>query len=498
MVAQKKKGVWDKMEVDQCDEEPRSCGSDAMKRRKSEVTKTLWGDVEQPVIRRASEHKWRAERRTGRARQKLTSTWFTRQAESSETTALLRHNDNQRFGLCACIVVHNEADTIVSTLDRLRVGAAIDCAIVVDTGFDAGTITLVTRYLERHALPGRVVQWPRNTRTDPDIDRGEARTFALRQCAGVSYFTLMLDADAHLHGHLDFFAASSAVASPVTRQGGDHKARSGNEAAATRASTLYDTEDRRESEAATRLRSWRELYEADRVHAYLLRFGQKNGERFWRPAVFRNDGSWRYQYAVHEMARTERADPVMLSLHGSAHPAKDAHYYIELQCCDARGRDPRGFERDAERLLRDHTRDPGDVHHIHFLAQSHRDAGDRVQALAWYRKYARALEASLPPPTTPGTSASEPPPTSSRPMLLPAPKSAVPDSSGNVSTTLVPSASRLLLSTVLRAVPPSGLVCARRLLSHADSSAFSPGASAVATSVADVSVWMCAAAAASQ
>jgi glycosyltransferase involved in cell wall biosynthesis len=349
---------------------------DAAKRRQKDMEKALYGDVGVGSTRRyTSEHERRLGSRISKAKQKLTSAWFTQHAESLETTELLhKHNEGRRFGLCVCVVVHNDADSIVSTLECLRIGTSVDCMVVVDTGSEDATTGPVVRYLERYGIPGRIVRRPHDAHTGidvgtgSDVDRGEARTFALRQCAGLSYFILMMNATDHLRGKLDFFPTC------------------------TNSTTIALAS---KEECGRRSELWRELYDADRVHAYLLLFGKNNGERYWCPAVYRNDGSWRYQYAVHERARTDRVDAVMVALPRHDKLTQGGSYYIESRHPAARTCDGFRLDADIARLLHDHTKDPGDTHHIHFLAQSHRDAGNRVQALFWYRKYARTLEASL-------------------------------------------------------------------------------------------------------
>ena len=151
---------------------------------------------------------------------------------------LLKKNKNEKYSLCGCMIVKNEAHIIHESLNTLL--PYIDCWCISDTGSTDGTQDIIKQFFADHHVPGYLVQttWPNHF--------GKARSAALDKCYGLSHFVFMFDADDIIHGNI----------------------------------TIPD---------------WKNL-EAD---AFKCRFG--GGEfAYWRLSIFRNDGSWRYEGILHE------------------------------------------------------------------------------------------------------------------------------------------------------------------------------------------------------
>src|SRR5439155_3204354 len=118
----------------------------------------------------------------------------------------------------------------------------IDCWVISDTGSTDGTQDIIKNFFKTNNVPGYLVQttWPDHF--------GKARSAALNKCYGLSEYIFMFDADDIINGSL-------------------------NEP------------------------DW----EHCEVDAFKLKFG--GGEFVYqRLSIFKNDGSWRYEGALHEYA----------------------------------------------------------------------------------------------------------------------------------------------------------------------------------------------------
>jgi glycosyltransferase involved in cell wall biosynthesis len=88
-------------------------------------------------------------------------------------------------------IVKDEAGVIERCLDSVR--PLVDYVLIVDTGSSDGTQRVIARWLERHCIPGQVLERPwRNFR-----DNRNESIEALRQVAEVDY-ALTIDADEYL------------------------------------------------------------------------------------------------------------------------------------------------------------------------------------------------------------------------------------------------------------------------------------------------------------
>lgn len=92
--------------------------------------------------------------------------------------------------LCLNMIVKNESLIIERLLESVL--GHIDCYFICDTGSTDNTREIITRFFEKHAIPGKVI-------SEPFRDFGYNRTFAMRACedimeGGVKYI-LLLDAD---------------------------------------------------------------------------------------------------------------------------------------------------------------------------------------------------------------------------------------------------------------------------------------------------------------
>jgi glycosyltransferase involved in cell wall biosynthesis/GR25 family glycosyltransferase involved in LPS biosynthesis len=110
--------------------------------------------------------------------------------------------------------------------------------------------------------------------------------------------------------------------------------------------------------------------------AYRLRFGPDFV--FWRTGLFRLNRGWEFRGAVHEYPVCVDAEADTVNLEGP--------YHVVFRSLGGRAHDPLRFQRDAEALLEEWDRAPGDPRTAFYLGQSFRDAGDLDRALAWYRQ----------------------------------------------------------------------------------------------------------------
>lgn len=111
--------------------------------------------------------------------------------------------------------------------------------------------------------------------------------------------------------------------------------------------------------------------------AYSLRYGTEFV--FWRTQIFRSTLPWRYEGVLHEYpvcdapARIERLE---------------GDYHLVWRTMGGRSQVADKFARDVAVLAEAHERDPDDPRTVFYLAQSHRDAGDDLQALERYEQRA--------------------------------------------------------------------------------------------------------------
>ena len=88
--------------------------------------------------------------------------------------------------LCLNMIVKNESRIIRRLFDS--VVNIIDCYCICDTGSTDNTIEIIEQYFREKNIPGKVVQ-------EPFKNFCHNRTFALKECVGMSDFVLLLDAD---------------------------------------------------------------------------------------------------------------------------------------------------------------------------------------------------------------------------------------------------------------------------------------------------------------
>lgn len=123
----------------------------------------------------------------------------------------------------------------------------------------------------------------------------------------------------------------------------------------------------------------RELLSSTNYDAFGLRVGY-GPSSYERIHVVRTSLPWRYVGVRHEYI-----DCGVPALVGGHLPG----VRYEVAGGGARSRDPEKYLRDAEALLVDLDRDPGNPRTVFYIAQSYRDAGRSREALVWYRKRAR-------------------------------------------------------------------------------------------------------------
>lgn len=95
--------------------------------------------------------------------------------------------------ICLNMIVKNEADIIVETLDNIRLSIEIDYVVICDTGSSDGTRDKITNYLKTHHIQGEVHEhtWK---------DFAYNRNLALSLCDGKADYVIVFDADDRFHG----------------------------------------------------------------------------------------------------------------------------------------------------------------------------------------------------------------------------------------------------------------------------------------------------------
>ena len=97
--------------------------------------------------------------------------------------------------ICLNMIVKNEANIIVDTLDNIREHIAIDTVVICDTGSTDNTVEVIEAYLKTHQIKGIVHhhQW-QNFEVN--------RNLALQACEGLSDYILVFDADDRFYGNV--------------------------------------------------------------------------------------------------------------------------------------------------------------------------------------------------------------------------------------------------------------------------------------------------------
>jgi tetratricopeptide (TPR) repeat protein len=94
--------------------------------------------------------------------------------------------------LCLNMIVKNESNIITRLFDSVL--SIIDSYCICDTGSTDNTIEIIEHYFKEKGVPGKVVQ-------EPFKNFCHNRTFALKECVGMSDYVLLLDADMILEIH---------------------------------------------------------------------------------------------------------------------------------------------------------------------------------------------------------------------------------------------------------------------------------------------------------
>lgn len=88
--------------------------------------------------------------------------------------------------LCLNMIVKNEEKVITRLFDSVL--PIIDCYCICDTGSTDNTIKIIEDYFKNKNIPGKIV-------IKPFVNFCHNRTFALKECVGMSDYVLLLDAD---------------------------------------------------------------------------------------------------------------------------------------------------------------------------------------------------------------------------------------------------------------------------------------------------------------
>ena len=90
------------------------------------------------------------------------------------------------MSLCLNMIVKNESKHIIRMLNSVY--TLLDAYCICDTGSDDNTIELIKTFFESKNIPGKIIE-------EPFKNFEYNRTFAMKQCIGMSDYVLLLDAD---------------------------------------------------------------------------------------------------------------------------------------------------------------------------------------------------------------------------------------------------------------------------------------------------------------
>jgi glycosyltransferase involved in cell wall biosynthesis len=99
-----------------------------------------------------------------------------------------------------------------------------------------------------------------------------------------------------------------------------------------------------------------------------------------RHQIFKTGIGWCYEGALHECAICKGKEKVIAGV-------LPPETYMETRCEGARSKDPEKYKKDALLLLKQWEEQPTNYRTLHYLAQSYRDAGDKENAIKYYREY---------------------------------------------------------------------------------------------------------------
>jgi len=121
------------------------------------------------------------------------------------------------------------------------------------------------------------------------------------------------------------------------------------------------------------------LWSMDNVDGFALRI-QHGSIWHQRVQIFRTGIGWAYEGVLHESPRSlTKANPSIAML--------PPQTYMVTRCEGARSRDPLKYAKDAALLEAELAKKPGDSRTLFYLAQSYRDAGNKADAAATYKRF---------------------------------------------------------------------------------------------------------------
>jgi glycosyltransferase involved in cell wall biosynthesis len=128
------------------------------------------------------------------------------------------------------------------------------------------------------------------------------------------------------------------------------------------------------------------LWERDDIDGFMMHL--HHGSLVHRRLqVFRTGIGWRYEGIVHETPICEKSDLTIAVL--------PEVIYMETRCEGVRSRNPQKYADDAFILEKEVEQDPTNTRTVFHLAQSYRDAKDKVTALKWYTAYTKMQNADI-------------------------------------------------------------------------------------------------------
>ena len=229
-----------------------------------------------------------------------------------------------KLGLC--MIVKDESHIIHESLEATR--ALIDTYSIVDTGSSDNTIQIIKNFYEKHGIPGKVHQRPWK-------GFGESRSEALKTCDGEMDYIIMIDAD-----DLMGFPPGSKEFLKRTLQ------------------------EKRPNACNIQIRR-----------------GTNNSLEYSRTQIFKANDGWRYVGVLHEYPTNDKPNNNIIRIPNEIYMVGRTMGNRSM-ILDGQAK----YAHDAEVLLKALESEPDNDRYVFYLAQSYRDAGNKEEAIKWYKK----------------------------------------------------------------------------------------------------------------
>ena len=222
-----------------------------------------------------------------------------------------------------CMIVKDESHIIKEVLESTV--ALIDTYVIVDTGSSDNTIQIIKDFYTEKGIEGEVFEreWK---------GFGASRSEALKLCDGRMDYILMIDAD----DLMSFPPGAKKIFHDVF-----------------------------------------EKFTPNALHIEIRR----GIMQYARTQIFKAGDGWRYVGVLHEYPTNDKKDNKIGKL------PSEIHMIGRTLGNRSKGlSEKEKYSRDAETLLAEVEKEPDNDRYVFYLAQSYRDAGNKEEAIKWYKK----------------------------------------------------------------------------------------------------------------